>query len=172
VSAFGGLHLYGDALHAQQQWIDFLKSTADEDGQAFVQAYMILEGIYAEAKDWHGTEQALIQTIDACDRIHSHLAAGNTGIDPTAPRNWAQYTLVSAYYLGGDTDSALSKADDFYSEYSQKQQQTPYLLPVAYHASDFAALALQIAKESKRPNAIDYWRRRAPGGIKIIALHP
>ena len=174
VGALGALHLYGEAVNAQQHWIDFLKTSADDYDQAFVQAYMSLEGIYADAKDWHGVEQALAQAIEACDRIHSHFSAENNApfIDPTVPRNWSQYNLVIAYYQEGNTDTALSKAEDFFTEYSQKEQDTTHPLSVAYHASDFAALALQIATEAKRPDDIDLWQKRAPGSIKIIALHP
>ncbi len=174
VSALSASHLYEEAVDAQQHWIDFLKTSADEYDQAFVQAYMSLQGIYADAKDWHGVEQALVQTIEACDRIHSHFTAENNApfIDPTVPRNWSQYNLVIANYQEGNTDTALSKAEDFFTEYSQKQQDTAHPLSVAYHASDFAALALQIATEAKRQDDIDLWQKRAPGGIQIIALHP
>jgi hypothetical protein len=168
------LHRDEEAVQAQRHWIDFLKASADDYDQAFVQAYMGLEGIYADEKDWHGVEQALIQTIEACDRIHSHFTAENNAPfnDPTVPRNWSRYNLVIAYYQEGNTDTALSKAEDFFTEYSQKQQDTPYPLSVVYHAGDFAALALQIANETKRQDDIDLWQKRAPGGIKIIALHP
>jgi hypothetical protein len=174
VGALLALHLDEEAVHAQQHWIDFLKTSADDYDQAFVKAYMSLEGIYADAKDWHGVEQALVQTIEACDRIHSHFTAENNTpfIDPTVTRNWSQYNLVIAFYQEGNTDTALSKAEDFFAEYSQKQQHTSHTLSVAYHASDFAALALQIATEAKRQDDIDLWQKRAPGGIKIIALHP
>jgi len=173
VSALWALHQYGEAVNAQQHWIDFLKASADDYDQAFIQAYMTLEGIYGDAKDWHGVEQALVQTIDACDRIHAHFIAANVAFsDPTAPRNWSQYNLVIAYYQEGNTDTALSKAEDFFSEYSQKEQDTTHPVSVVYHSSDFAALALQIAREAKRQDDIDLWQKRAPGGIKIIALHP
>jgi tetratricopeptide (TPR) repeat protein len=176
VGALGALHRYGEAVHAQQHWIDFLKASADDYDQAFVQAYTGLEGIYADAKDWHGVEQALVQTIEACDRIHSHFTAESNVpfIDPTVPRNWSQYNLVIAHYQEGNTDTALSQAEDFFTEYSQKEkeQDTTHPLNVVYHASDFAALALQIATEAKRQDDADLWQKRAPGGIKIIALHP
>lgn len=174
VAALSALHRYGEAVDAEQHWIDFLKTSANDYDQAFVNAYMSLQSIYADEKDWHGVEQALAQTIDACDRIHSHFTAVNNVpfIDPTVERSWSQYNLVIAYYQEGNTDTALSKAEDFFTEYSQKQQDTTHPLNVVYHASDFAALALQIATEAKRQDDIDLWQKRAPGGIKIIALHP
>ena len=174
VGALLALHRHQEAVVAQQHWIDFLNASADDYDQAFVQAYMSLEGIYADAKDWHGVEQTLAQTIEACDRIHSHFTAENNTpfVDPTVPRNWSQYNLVIAFYQEGNTGTALSKAEDFFTEYSQKQQDTSHPLSVAYHASDFAALALQIATEAKRQDDIDLWQKRAPGGIKTIALHP
>jgi hypothetical protein len=78
---------------------------------------------------------------------------------------------VIAYYQEGDTDSALSKADDFFVEYS-KPQDPMHPVNVVYHAADFAALALQIANETNRQETMDLWGKRAPGGIKIVALHP
>jgi tetratricopeptide (TPR) repeat protein len=170
------VHRYPDAVIATEHYIDFLKQTADPYDQAFIQAYSLLEGIYAEAKDWHGVEQALAQVIDTCDTIHSHFTAENVAFsDPTVPRNWAQYNLVIAYYQEGNTDAALSKAEDFFTEYSQKEQATAHLYGVVYHANDFAALALQIAKESNRQDAIDHWEKRTlgpNGGITTLALHP
>jgi tetratricopeptide (TPR) repeat protein len=172
VGALTGLHLYGEAVHAQQDWIDFLKTSADDYDQVFVPAYTGLANIYGEAGDWHGVEEALIQAIDSCDKIHAHFTGSNVAfIDPTFERSWSQYNLVIAYFREGNTDTALSKAEDFFTEYSQKQQDTTHPLNVVYHAGDFAALALQIATEAKRQDEIDLWQKRAPGGIKIVALH-
>jgi hypothetical protein len=170
------LHRYPEAVLAQQRYIDFLKQTAEPYDQAFIQAYSGLEGIYAEAKDWHGAEQALAQVIDTCDTIHTRITTENVALsDQPVIRNWAQYNLVIAYYQEGNTDTALSKAEDFFTEYSQKEQATAHLFGVVYHANDFAALALQIAKESNRQDAIDYWQKRTlgpNGGITTLALHP
>jgi hypothetical protein len=172
-SALSALHLYGETVHAQQHWIDFLKTSADDYDQAFVRAYMGLATIYGEEGDWHGVEAALIQATDACDTIHAHFTAANVAfIDPTFERSWSQYNLVIAYSREGNTDTALSKAEDFFTEYSQKEQDTTHPLNVFYHSADFAALALQIATEAKRQHDIDLWQKRAPSGIKIIALHP
>jgi hypothetical protein len=49
VSALSALHRYGQAVHAQQYWIDFLKTSADDYDQVFVPAYTGLAGIYGEA---------------------------------------------------------------------------------------------------------------------------
>ncbi|MGC2257256.1 MAG: hypothetical protein WA594_03060 [Candidatus Sulfotelmatobacter sp.] len=173
VSVLSALHRYGEAVHAQQHWIDFLKASADDYDQAFVPAYTGLAGIYGEAGDWHGVEESLTQAIDSCDTIHAHFAAANVAfIDPTFERSWSQYNLVIAYSREGNTDTALSKTEDFFTEYSQKEQDTTHPVNVIYHSADFAALALQIATEAKRQDDIDLWQKRAPGGIKIIALHP
>jgi tetratricopeptide (TPR) repeat protein len=173
VSALNALHLYGQAVHAQQHWIDFLKTSADDYDQVFVPAYTGLAGIYGEAGDWHGVEAALTQAIDSCDTIHAHFTAANVAfIDPTFERSWSQYNLVIAYSREGNTDSALSKAQDFFTEYSQKEQDTTHALNVIYRSGDFAALALQIATEAKRQDDIDLWQKRAPGGVKIITLRP
>lgn len=172
-NALSALHLYGEAVHAEQHWIDFLKTSADDYDQAFVRAYMGLASIYEKAGDWYGVEAALIQAIDSCDTIHAHFTAANVAfIDPTFERSWSQYNLVIAYSREGNADTALSKAGDFFTEYSQKEQDTAHPLNVIYHSGDFAALALQIATEARRQDDIDYWQKRAPGGIKIIGLHP
>ena len=63
VGALSGLHLYGEAVHAQQHWIDFLKTSADDYDQVFVPAYTGLANIYGEAGDWHGVEEALVQAL-------------------------------------------------------------------------------------------------------------
>jgi len=172
-SSLSNLHRYPEAVEAQQRQIDYLKTSADEYDAVFGQAYTGLASFYAEEKDWHGSEQALLALIDWCDRTHTHYTTGYNGpfVDPTIPRNWGQYNLVIAYYQEGDTDTALSKAEDFFAEYS-KPQDPMHPVNVVYHASDFAALALQIAKETNRQEAMDLWGKRAPGGIKIVALHP
>ncbi len=172
-SALSALHRYEEAVQAQQHWIDFLKTSADDYDQVFVRAYMGLATIYGKVGDWHGVEAALVQAIDSCDTIHAHFTAANVAfIDPTFERSWSQYNLVIAYSREGNTDTALSKAEEFFTEYSQKEQDTTHPLNVIYHSGDFAALALQIATEAKRQDDIDLWQKRAPGGIKIIALHP
>jgi hypothetical protein len=52
-----------------------------------------------------------------------------------------------------------------------------FLLPlhpvnVAYHAENFASLALEIATEAKNQDAIDHWSRRAVGNVRVVSLHP
>jgi hypothetical protein len=174
-SSLSLVHRYPDAAEAAQRLIEYLKSV-DECDHVLGQAYSMLAGIQGDAKDWPAMDQALTQYIDWCDRTHEHLIAESRGpyIDTTLERSWAQYNLIIARYQEGDPDSALSKADDFFNEYLQKEREATPARPlsVAFHSGDFAALALQIAKESNRPNAIDLWQKRAPGGIKIIALHP
>jgi len=169
------LHRYPEAADAAQRLIDYLK-TVDEYDQDLGQAYSMLAGIQGDAKDWPAMDQALTQYIDWCDRTHDYLTRESRGpfIDTTIPRSWAQYNLIIARYQEGDPDGALSRADDFFAEYLQKERDATPTRPlnVAFHSGDFAALALQIAKESNRQNAIDEWQKRAPGGIKIIALHP
>jgi tetratricopeptide (TPR) repeat protein len=168
VSTLTLLHRYPEAEEAQQHLIDFLKTSVDEYDQGVGQGYMLLAGIYSDAQDWHGFEQTLAQFIDWCDRTNAHLAEKQGSVaDATLPRNWAQYNLVIAYYQEGDTDTALSKAEDFFTEYSQKPPTN-----VAYHPGDFAAVALQIAKETKRQDAIDLWQKRTPGGLTIVTLRP
>ncbi len=171
-NSLSALHRYPEAAQADQRLIDYL-SSADEYNQILGQAYMGLSSNYADAKDWHGVEQAQVALIDWCDRTHAHFTTENHGpfVDPTVPRSWGQYNLVIAYYQEGDTDKALSKAEEFFAEYS-KPPDPMHPLNVVYHADDFAALALQIAKETKRQEAINLWGPRAPGGLRVISLHP
>jgi hypothetical protein len=42
-------------------------------------------------------------------------------LDTTIPRSWAQHSLVIARYQEGDPDGVVSKAGEFFSEYSQKE---------------------------------------------------
>jgi hypothetical protein len=172
-SSLSNLHRYPEAVEAEQRLIDYLKTSADEYDAVFGQAYTGLASFYADEKDWHGSEQALLALIDWCDRTHTHYTTQYNGpyVDPTIARNWGQYNLVIAYYQEGDTDSALSKADDFFGEYS-KPQDPMHPVNVVYHSADFAALALQIANETNRQETMDLWGKRAPGGIKIVTLHP
>lgn len=169
-------HCYPEAADAAQRLIDYLKSSTDEYDESVGQAYSSLAGIQGDSKDWVGLDQTLSQYIDWCEKTHDHRVAYNRGsyIDTTVPRSWAQYNLIIARYQEGDADGALSKADDFFSEYSRMEQEATPTRPlnVAYRSSDFAALALQIARESNRQNAVDLWQKRAPGGVKVIALHP
>jgi tetratricopeptide (TPR) repeat protein len=169
-----GLQRYSEAAEAQQHYIDVLKASIDPDSFAFVQAYMSLEGIYQDAGDWHGVEEALTQEIEKCDSITSHGTTDANGalVNTVTPKNWAQYNLVVAYNTSGNPDKALSTAEDSFSEYSQKEPDRTHPISIVYHASDFAALALQIATQAKRQDDIDLWQKRASGGIKIIALHP
>lgn len=170
------VHRYPEAADAAQRLMEYLKSTTDGYDEAIGQAYSSLAGIQGEAKDWAALDQTLSQYIDWCEKTHDHRVAYNRGsyIDTTAPRSWAQYNLIIARYQEGDPDGALSKADDLFNEYSKMEQEATPTRPlnVVYHSSDFAALALQIARESNRQNAVDLWQKRAPGGIKVIALHP
>jgi hypothetical protein len=104
--------------------------------------------------------------IELCDRI---------GTSERLMRNWAQYNLIIGYYRSGDTDSALSKAEEFYNEYAS--QTADGMRPVAnvvYQPNQFASLALQIATESKMPQAADSWKKKGgtmSAGISVIDLH-
>jgi len=162
------LHRPAEVAQAQLRLIDYLKSVADDSDPALAQAYLGLSSSYADEKDWHGVEQALLHAIEVCDRANTQQQSSNLSV----AKNWAQYNLVIAYYQQGETDTALSKAGEFFAAYPLRPQDPLHPVNVAYHADEFAALALQIAKETNRPDDIDFWQKRASGGIKIIALHP
>jgi hypothetical protein len=173
VNCLNALQRYPEAAEAQQRMIDYLKATSDDD-KALADNYLGLANIHFQVKDWRGAEQSLGLAIDASDRTLSRYSADDNQLLIGATRmnrNWAQYNLVIAEYQEGETGTALAKAEDFFAEYS-KPRDKMHPLNVAYHADDFAALALQIARETQRQNDIEFWQRRAPGGIRIIALHP
>jgi hypothetical protein len=173
--SLAALHRYPEVVQAHQRMIEYLKASADDYDPAFGDSYTDLGYAYFEAKDWHGSEQSLASAIESFDRTLAHYSSDN---DQTIifrarfTRNWAQYNQIIAYYQEGNTDTSLSKAEDLFTEYSEKPSDPMHPLNVGYHASDFAALALQIAKETNRQEAMDLWGKRAPGGIKIVALHP
>lgn len=175
VNALTGLHRYPKAAQAEQRMIDYLKSSADDSDKGFSDAYLNLASIYAEAKDWQEFEQALVSAIDACDRTLAHYSADSNQVLVGATlisKNWAQYNLVIAYYREGNTETSLVKAEDVYGELSGSAQNPMHPVNVAYHADDFASLALEIATETKNQDAIDHWSRRAAGNVRVVSLHP
>jgi hypothetical protein len=174
VNALTGLQRYAEAGQAEQRMIDYLKSSADDYDKAFSEEYVNLANIYASAKDWQGSEQALVSAIDACDRTLAHYSLDKDQmiVAPTLiSKNWAQYNLVIAYYREGNTETSLARAEDLYRESFGNRQDPLHPVNVAYHGDDFASLALQIAIEAKNQEAVDHWSRRA-GNLKVVSLHP
>ncbi|SPF46468.1 hypothetical protein SBA1_650017 [Candidatus Sulfotelmatobacter kueseliae] len=172
------LQRYPEAAQAQQRLIDYLKSTVDGDDWAFPSNYESLAEIYSKAQDWPEFEQTLLLAIAASDRTLANLPAENGPTISDATRrtkNVAQYNLVIAYYREGSTETALSKADDFFAAYPEGPQDPMHPITVQFHSRDFASLALTIATEAKRPQDVDYWRQKGgvvQGGFYVIALHP
>lgn len=173
VSSLQVLQRYGEAAEKEQQLIDDLKSSGHADDKDFAQHYSTLAMIDSDAKDWSGAEAAYQMEIDACDRALAHFEQGKQPpADLTVVRNWGQFNLVIAYYQADEVSTALSKAGEFYKEYSERPTDPWHPWNVAHGANDFAALALEIARETNRQDDIDLWQRRAPGGIKVVALRP
>ncbi len=172
------LQRYPEAAQAQQRLIDYLKSTVDGDDWAFPSNYESLAEIYSKAQDWSGFEQTLLLAIAASDRTLANLPAENGPTISDATRrtkNVAQYNLVIAYYREGNTETALSKADDFFAAYPEGPQDPMHPITVQFHSRDFASLALTIATEAKRPQDVDYWRQKGgvvQGSFYVIGLHP
>ena len=172
------LQRYAEAAQAQLRMIDYLKSTVDGDDWAFPSNYESLAETYSKAKDWPAFERTLLLAIGASDRTLANLPAENgpTISDATRrTRNVAQYNLVIAYYREGNTETALSKADDFFAAYPEGPQDPMHPLGVQFHSRDFASLALQIALEAKRQDAIDLWRGRGGipfGGVVVGSFRP
>ena len=173
VNSLEALHRYPEAEQAEQRVIDYLKASNESSDDVFADAYLSLATIYAQASDWSNAQQTLELALGACDNSLTRSSQENDQtLNDSAQlkKNWAQYNLVIAYYREGNIDTALSKADDFYTEASQKPSDATH--PVAYHAVDFAGLGMQIAKSEKRQDAIDLWQRRGADDIRIISLHP
>jgi tetratricopeptide (TPR) repeat protein len=172
------LQRYPEAAQAQQRLIDYLKATVDGDDWAFTFNYESLAETYSKAQNWPGFEQTLLLAIAACDRTLANLPAENGPTISDATRrtkNVAQYNLVIAYYRKGSTETALSKADDFFAAYPEGPQDPMHPITVQFHSRDFASLALTIATEAKRPQDVDYWRQKGgvvQGDFYVIALHP
>lgn len=172
VSSLTLLTHYAEAIEAQQRLIDFLNTAADDSDPYFAQAYMTMADLKARAQDWRGFEFALHETIDACDRANSRQQWSGLPI----VKNWSEYNLVIAYYREGQLDTAFSKADDFYREYSNTTPDTLHPINVSYHAKDFASLAVEIAREANMPEEEQRWKERGGfglGSVNVISrLHP
>jgi tetratricopeptide (TPR) repeat protein len=172
------LQRYPEAAQAQQRMIDYLKSTVDGDDWAFGYSYESLAETYSKAQNWPEFEQTLLLAIAACDRTLANPPAENGPTISDATRrtkNVAQYNLVIGYYREGNTETALSKADDFFTAYPEGPPDPTRPVTVQFHSRDFANLALTIATEAKRPQDVDYWRQKGGvvlGGFYVIALHP
>jgi hypothetical protein len=172
------LQRYAEAAQAQQRIIDYLKSTVDGDDWAFPSNYESLAEIYSKAQDWPAFESTLLLAIAASDRTLANLPSENGPTISDATRrtkNVAQYNLVIAYYREGNIETALSNADDFFAAYPEGPQDPMHPLTVQFHSRDFASLALQIAAEAKRQDAINLWRDRGGipfGGVTVGAFRP
>jgi len=177
-SSLEALQRYPEAVQVRQRMIDYLKSTVDGDDAAFGSYYESLAETYSKAQNWPAFEQTLLLAIAACDRTLANPPAENgpTISDFTRrTKNVAQYNLVIAYYREGNTETALSKADDFFTAYPEGPQDPMHPITVQFHSRDFASLALTIATEAKRPQDADYWRQKGgvvQGNFYVIALHP
>ena len=174
-NSLSALQRYPEAEQAIQRMIDYLKASAEDYDRGFSDNYLSLAYHCAEGKDWQASEQALLLGIEASQRTMDHYAnVDNQTISAQmlVARNWAQYNLVIAMYQAGETDGAFSKAQEFYDEYLQWAPDRRHPGNVAYHASDFGALALQIAYETKREDEIAKWQPKATGSITTIAIHP
>jgi len=164
-----------EAEQAIQRMIDYLKASAEDYDRGFADNYLSLAGKYADAKDWQGSEQALLLGIEASQRTMEHYATVDNqtvSAQMLVSKNWAEYNLVIAKYQEGETDAAFSKAQEFYDEYLQWAPDPRHPANLDYHATGFAALALQIARETNRDDEIAIWQPRAPASIRIVAIRP
>jgi tetratricopeptide (TPR) repeat protein len=177
-SALVELQRYPEAAQAQQRMIDYLKSTVDGDDWALPSNYESLAETYSKAQDWPEFEHTLLLAIAASDRTLANppVENGPTIADATRrTKNVAQYNLVIAYYREGNIESALSNADDFFAAYPEGPQDPMHPITLQFHSRDFASLALQIAIETKRQDAINLWRERGGipfGGVSVGAFRP
>lgn len=174
-NSLSALKRYPEAEQAIQRMIDYLKASADGYDRGFADNYLSLAHHCAEAKDWQGSEQALLLGIESSERTLEHYATVDNqtvSAQMVVSKNWAQYNLVIAKYQEGEIDAAFSSAQEFYDEYLRWAPDPRHPENVAYHASDFAALALQIAREQKRDDEIAIWQPRAPASIRVVAIRP
>jgi tetratricopeptide (TPR) repeat protein len=169
-NCLSALHRYPEAVEAHRRMIDYLRDSG-ADSKSIGDIYLNLATTESSASDWPAFEQALNLAIDSYDKTlateSDQMITGPTLIS----KNWAQYNLVIAYHHEGNTDAALSKAEDFFSEASQPQD-AMHPVTVAYQANAFAALALNIATEAKRQDAISLWQKRGGGNFNVISLRP
>jgi hypothetical protein len=158
------LHRYPAAVETTQRMIDYLRTSADAYDPALTAQYMNLARTYSLENDWKAAEQATLLASESCDNTISHFGH-DTGSDAEqlvggaiSQKGVAQYWLVIAYWHEGNTDLALSTADDYFNYKLEPGGRwgTVRLSP----QKEVANLALQIATEANRQDAIDLWRQR------------
>ncbi len=165
-----GLHRYSEAIEANQRVIDYLNAAPGDNEAALSVGYENLASIYLDAQDWPNSLQALTKLIERYDGLLTdhlsvqHMSARSPLVFPMIQsRDRAKSNLVVVYYFSGDTDKALSKAEDFYHD------------PATYQPRYFASIALDIAIKAQREDAIERWRGRGGfnyGIVRVVALHP
>lgn len=170
VEALEGLHQYPQAVEANQRLIDYLNSAPGDNEAALSLSYDNLASIYMDAEDWPNSEQALTKLIDRYNGLITQ-SLSDQHMNSRSPlvfsmimsRDRAKSNLVVVYYLSGDTDTALSKAENYYND------------PATYQPHYFASIALDIAIKAQREDAIERWRGRGGvnyGIVKVMAVHP
>jgi hypothetical protein len=156
------MHRIPDAVEVSQRMIDFLRMSGDEYDPALTAKYLEISESYSQENDWYAAEPNLQLASGLCDRRIAHLS----GLDGAeAPMNAALmdkdltlYWLITTYEQEGRTDFALGAAEDMFSFVAQHSKPWADLGP--YSRKEVAKLALQIATQANRKDAIDLWTRR------------
>jgi tetratricopeptide (TPR) repeat protein len=159
------LHRVPEALSTTQRMIDFLRTSPGQFDPALIDQYMNLAREYSLENDWNSAEQAALSASESSDRIIARLApepgaeaehrVGAALSQKAVALRW----LIIAYQNEGQTDLALSTADDCFN-FKLEPGGRWGVVRFSSGQRDIAALALQIASAANRPDAVELWRQR------------
>jgi tetratricopeptide (TPR) repeat protein len=156
------LHRYPDALDSAQNLISYVRAGSDQYDPAITSEYLEMSRTYAEENDWPGAEQALVQAWGETDKRIDHfsaLAGADESLsDALADKDYTLYNLVVAYQHDGKTDSAIATAEALFNFIARYSKPGGDLRP--YSRKDTADLALRIATQANRQDAVKLWRQR------------
>jgi len=159
-----GMHRYPEAVQTTQLMIDDLRATAGEYDPRLTSLYLQLAETYSHENDWKDTERATMFASQSCDNIieRFHQDRGEEAVGlvggAISDKGIAMHWLEIAYWREGNTDLALSTADDYFNY--KLEPAGGWGVIRLYPQKDVANLALQIATEANRQDAIDLWRQR------------
>jgi tetratricopeptide (TPR) repeat protein len=163
VQCYRSKQAFGDSIEASDRLIDSLRAGSDPYSRDLVSAYLELAQTYSQQGNWAQSQMTLLNAWRLCDGRISHL----TGVpgqearlseafqDKELTLNW----LVVAYKNMGEVDHALATAQELYNVVDQR---TPaWTTGSLYSRRDVAQLAMQIASQVNRQDAVAAWRARA-----------
>jgi len=148
------MHRYPEAVQTTQLMIDDLRTTADEYDPGFASLYLELAQTYSLENDWKDTERATMLASESCDKIieRFHQDRGEEAErlvgGAISQKGVAMHWLQIAYWREGNTDLALSTADEYFNYKLEPAGRWGVIR--LYPQKDVANLALQIATEANR----------------------